>query len=60
MRKMATTCNNLLTPCVYLNHGGGPMPLLGNQPNVASFLKSYGKSVKPTAILGTYIIRVFC
>ena len=50
---MASVCTNHLTPCVYVNHGGGPMPLLGNQPNVANFLGSYGKSIeKPSAILG--------
>jgi hypothetical protein len=26
-------------PAVYINHGGGPLPLLGQQPEVSSFLK---------------------
>ena len=38
---------------VYINHGGGPLPLLGNQPGIAKFLGSYASTLpcKPTAIL---------
>ena len=38
---------------VYINHGGGPLPLLGKQPGIAEFLGSYAGTLprKPTAIL---------
>ena len=41
-------------PCAYFNHGGGPMPLLGQQPGVADALSSYSGTldVTPRAILG--------
>ena len=40
-------------PCIYINHGGGPLPLMGAQPDVASFLGKYASSLPmlPTAIL---------
>ena len=34
-------------PTVYINHGGGPLPLLGQQPDVSSFLK--GSMVKASS-----------
>ena len=38
---------------VYINHGGGPLPLLGKQPSIATFLGSYASTLprSPTAIL---------
>ncbi|CAE7689260.1 DOD, partial [Symbiodinium pilosum] len=38
---------------VFINHGGGPLPLLGKQPQIAKFLKAYPSSLPavPTAIL---------
>lgn len=42
----------ILMPTAYISHGGGPMPLLGRQPDLASFLSDYPKSIpKPSAIL---------
>jgi 4,5-DOPA dioxygenase extradiol len=39
-------------PCIYVNHGGGPLPLLGAQPAVADFLGSYASTInRPRAIL---------
>lgn len=40
-------------PAIYINHGGGPLPLLGQQPSVANFLSSYAASLpaKPAAVL---------
>lgn len=40
-------------PCVYINHGGGPMPLLGSQPDLAAFLASYVSTLPavPTSVL---------
>jgi len=40
-------------PCVYINHGGGPLPILGQQPDVANFLRSYPSTLpqRPRAIL---------
>mmetsp|Transcript_2983 Transcript_2983/g.4903 ORF Transcript_2983/g.4903 Transcript_2983/m.4903 type:complete len:307 (+) Transcript_2983:59-979(+) len=40
-------------PCVYVNHGGGPMPLLGQQPDLAAYLSGYAANLpsKPTAIV---------
>mmetsp|Transcript_17756 Transcript_17756/g.39918 ORF Transcript_17756/g.39918 Transcript_17756/m.39918 type:complete len:307 (-) Transcript_17756:102-1022(-) len=40
-------------PCVYVNHGGGPMPLLGQQPDLAAYLSGYAAQLpaKPTAIV---------
>lgn len=40
-------------PCVYINHGGGPLPLLGKQPSIATFLGNYASTLSrlPTAIL---------
>ena len=35
----AAACSRL--PAIYINHGGGPLPLLGQQPDVAGFLSSY-------------------
>ena len=42
-----------MLPCIYINHGGGPLPLMGSQPEIASFLRNYASSlpVLPTAIL---------
>ena len=37
-------------PTVYINHGGGPLPLLGQQPDVSSFLK--GSMVKASSQQG--------
>lgn len=38
---------------VYINHGGGPLPLLGKQPSIATFLGNYASTLSrpPTAIL---------
>lgn len=40
-------------PCAFFGHGGGPMPLLGMQPEVALTFKEYASSLgfTPTAIL---------
>eukprot|EP00929_Paragymnodinium_shiwhaense_P056543 TRINITY_DN28299_c0_g1_i1.p1 TRINITY_DN28299_c0_g1~~TRINITY_DN28299_c0_g1_i1.p1 ORF type:complete len:279 (-),score=52.49 TRINITY_DN28299_c0_g1_i1:11-847(-) len=40
-------------PCVYVNHGGGPMPLMGTPPGLGEFLGGYAKSLPalPTSIL---------
>eukprot|EP01063_Lacrimia_lanifica_P041744 TRINITY_DN9802_c0_g2_i1.p2 TRINITY_DN9802_c0_g2~~TRINITY_DN9802_c0_g2_i1.p2 ORF type:complete len:273 (+),score=93.01 TRINITY_DN9802_c0_g2_i1:509-1327(+) len=40
-------------PCVYINHGGGPLPLLGRQPEVAEFLSGYLATLpaRPAAIV---------
>lgn len=40
-------------PVVFVNHGGGPMPLLGQQPTVATFLRAYGAKFRerPRAVL---------
>lgn len=40
-------------PAVYINHGGGPLPLLGQQPDVASFLQSYAATLprRPAAVV---------
>ena len=41
-------------PSTYISHGGGPMPLLGQQPDLAAFLSQYPQSLavpRPTAIL---------
>eukprot|EP00756_Hemistasia_phaeocysticola_P020836 Hpha_TRINITY_DN15741_c5_g9::TRINITY_DN15741_c5_g9_i1::g.41267::m.41267 len=40
-------------PAVFVNHGGGPLPLLGKQPRVAGFLKNYAASLpsRPRAVL---------
>lgn len=41
-------------PTTYISHGGGPMPLLGQQPELATFLSKYPQSLPdslPTAIL---------
>jgi len=31
----------MMQPVIFLNHGGGPLPLLGKQPGIANFLSSY-------------------
>lgn len=42
----------LRMPCIYINHGGGPLPLIGHQPSVANTLRSYSSSItRPKAIL---------
>lgn len=40
-------------PCVYIHHGGGPLPVMGKQPDLAAFLSSYPSTLpeQPTAIL---------
>ena len=40
-------------PAIYVNHGGGPMPLIGQQPSVARFLSSYAATLPstPAAVL---------
>eukprot|EP00439_Symbiodinium_sp_Y106_P012041 s5670_g1.t2 len=40
-------------PCVFVNHGGGPLPLLGKQPAIAKFLQGYRRSLPraPAAII---------
>lgn len=44
--------NSNLMPCAYFNHGGGPLPILGHQPNVASTFTSYSSTIsKPKAIV---------
>jgi hypothetical protein len=43
-----------MMPCAYLFHGGGPMPLLGRQPELANLLIQYaGTLPKPSAILSS-------
>ncbi|KAL1522205.1 hypothetical protein AB1Y20_021843 [Prymnesium parvum] len=44
---MPSTCSPRL-PAVYINHGGGPLPLLGEQPAVASSLSSYARTLPST------------
>merc|ERR1719330_1074392 len=50
---MAEVSADSRMPCTFVNHGGGPMPLLGHQPELADFLSGYPKSLprEPTAIL---------
>lgn len=50
---MENTSSGERMPCAYINHGGGPMPLLGQQPGVAEFMSRYGATLpgKPSAIL---------
>jgi aromatic ring-opening dioxygenase catalytic subunit (LigB family) len=46
--------NNILSPVLYLPHGGGPLPLLGDksQEDLVTFLKEIPKTVtQPSAIL---------
>ena len=40
-------------PCAFISHGGGPMPLLGRQPEVLMNFKSFAASLpcKPSAIV---------
>ena len=40
-------------PTIYINHGGGPLPLLGSQPKVAAFLSSYIATLpaRPSAVI---------
>ena len=40
-------------PTAYINHGGGPMPLLGQQDDVANFLRGYAATLphKPSAVV---------
>lgn len=40
-------------PAVFVNHGGGPLPLLGQQPSIAKALRSYASTLdrKPKAIV---------
>eukprot|EP00913_Durusdinium_trenchii_P008639 g8113.t1 len=40
-------------PAVFVNHGGGPMPILGKQPGIAKFFQSYPATLPttPSAIL---------
>ena len=41
-----------LMPCLFIFHGGGPMPLLGQQPDVAEFLQNYPTTIpRPSCIL---------
>jgi 4,5-DOPA dioxygenase extradiol len=40
-------------PCAYISHGGGPLPILGQQPDVSKSLKSIVSNLpyKPSAIV---------
>merc|ERR1719329_1269341 len=40
-------------PCLFLGHGGGPMPLIGRQPDLAAWLSSYAATLprQPKAIV---------
>lgn len=39
-------------PAIFINHGGGPLPILGHQPEVASSLRGLSKELtRPRAIL---------
>lgn len=40
-------------PAVFVNHGGGPLPLLGQQPSIAAALRSYASTLdeRPKAIV---------
>jgi len=40
-------------PAVFIDHGGGPLPLLGRQPAISSFLSSYASTLPaiPRAIV---------
>ncbi len=53
-RPAATTTRNLTmrVPTVFVNHGGGPMPVLGQQPGVVQSLKKIAELLpKPEAII---------
>lgn len=43
----------LRQPAIFINHGGGPLPLLGQQPRVAQSLRSFAASLpsKPKAVV---------
>ena len=45
--------NNSLSPVIYLSHGGGPLPLLGDpgHQNLITILKELTPPTKPDAIL---------
>ena len=42
-----------MSKVVFLSHGGGPLPLLGEQGHkkIVDFYKSYGKDKNPKAII---------
>eukprot|EP00804_Cyclotella_cryptica_P005828 CCRYP_000132-RA/>CCRYP_000132-RA protein AED:0.00 eAED:0.00 QI:127/-1/1/1/-1/1/1/300/302 len=46
---IANTCTML--PTIFLNHGGGPLPLLNRQPSIASSIQNSLPSDIPSAIL---------
>ncbi|CAE8660512.1 unnamed protein product [Polarella glacialis] len=52
---MASSCapSSIRMPCAFLDHGGGPMPLLGQQPEAAKLLGGYAAQLpgRPSAVL---------
>lgn len=50
---MPTLCVAGKMPAVFINHGGGPLPLLGANPTIANFCRSYPATLAepPKAIL---------
>mmetsp|Transcript_23916 Transcript_23916/g.50155 ORF Transcript_23916/g.50155 Transcript_23916/m.50155 type:complete len:289 (-) Transcript_23916:305-1171(-) len=51
MTVIVNTCTRM--PAVFIDHGGGPLPLLGRQPAISSFLSSYASTLPaiPRAIV---------
>jgi 4,5-DOPA dioxygenase extradiol len=45
-------------PLLFLNHGGGPMPLLGRQPSIANHIQSVRKLYLPKAHLPKLIVVI--
>ena len=50
---LSTEVSSVLKAQVFVNHGGGPMPILGKQPGIAKFFQSYPATLPttPSAIL---------
>ncbi|CAJ1368913.1 unnamed protein product [Effrenium voratum] len=52
VRKALGRLEQALSRSVYINHGGGPLPLLQKQPSISKFLASYAASLpRPSAVL---------
>jgi len=43
-----TVCKALF-PAIFVNHGGGPLPLIGRQPDIAHHLEQVAKKYLPEA-----------
>lgn len=48
-----TVCNSMKFPTLFVNHGGGPMPLMGKQPHLVKHMKEVTKRFpeKPKSIV---------